>query len=334
MSRVKLIGSVVIALAAVALAGGIAYAAFVGTTSSAGNSFQAASCFNTQRMASGSYTGNSTAGRPVSAGFQPNLVIVKADTNEIAVSRTSSMSGDASKPMSGPTALSTNRIQWLTATGFTIGTNAQVNTNGTTYRWIAFRSGCGTLKVGSYTGNGGASQAITGAGFQPEDVMIMPAGVTRSTQRFAGMTTSFRFDAGTGIANVINSLDANGFTVGNAAEANTNATVYHYVAFNDVAGSVKKGSYSGTGATQSIASVGFQPDYVMVRANDTATARNGHHRPAALGGANSQFWGATANSATGILALQADGFQVGADASVNASGPTYHYIAFKNTDCC
>ena len=67
----------------------------------------------------------------------------------------------------------------FTATGFTIGQNAQVNTGATAYHWVAFQAGCGTLKVGSYTGNGG-TQAITGAGFQPEFVMVMSAGAARS----------------------------------------------------------------------------------------------------------------------------------------------------------
>jgi large repetitive protein len=50
-----------------------------------------------------------------------------------------------------------------------------------------------------------------------------------------------------------------------------------------------------------------------------------------LTGGNSLFWAATGNSNNGIQALQANGFQVGTDGSVNANGPTYHYLAFKNT---
>lgn len=311
----------------------LAYAAFVGIISNSGNSFQAASCFNTLRIATGSYTGNAVDNRAVTTGFQPNLVLVKADTAQIAVGRTSTMTGDASKPMTGATALFTDRIQSFTAAGFTIGTNNQVNQAATVYRWTAVKSGCGTLKVGSYTGNGAATQAITGAGFQPELVAIMPASANMAMQRYSGMTTSFRFDAGTGLANVVNSLDADGFTVGNAAEANTNGTVYHYIAANDVAGSVKKGSYTGSATdNRNIAGVGFQPDFVMIRANDTATARSGHARTASLAGGNSQFWAATANTNNGIQALQAGGFQVGTHASVNGNNPTFHYIAFKGTD--
>ena len=145
------------------------------------------------------------------------------------------------------------------------------------------------------------------------------------------MTSSFRFDSATNTANAINSLDSDGFTVGNAAEANTNGTVYHYVATNEVVGSVKKGSYTGSNTdNRNLTGVGFEPDFLMIRANDTATARQGHHRAGSLTGGNSQFWVNTANSANAIQLLQADGFQVGTDASVNANGPTYHYLAFDN----
>jgi len=331
---IRLIGAALVVLAGAVLGGGLAYAAFVATTSNGGNNLSAAACFNTQRMATGSYSGDAVDGRAVSAGFQPDLVFVKADTagTEVAVARTSSMSGDATKSMFGAYALAPDGIQSLTAAGFTIGAATQVNQAGTTYRWAAFKSGCGTLTVGSYAGNGAATQTINGLGFQPELVMLMSAAADYPMQRFSGMTRSFRFQAHTGSANVVNSLDATGFTVGNAAEANANGTTYHYVAFNDVAGSVNKGSYTGNGAdNRNLATVGFQPDYMMIRANDTGTARAGHHRPASLGGGSSQFWSNAANTNNGIQALQANGFQVGTDTSVNANGPTYHYIALRNT---
>ena len=52
--------------------------------------------------------------------------------------------------------------------GFTVGTHATVNTNGSTYFYAAFRdNGAGDIKVGSYTGNGYDQHVITGVGFQP-----------------------------------------------------------------------------------------------------------------------------------------------------------------------
>jgi hypothetical protein len=326
VNRRTLIGTLVAALAAAALGSAVAWAAYVATTTSPGNTFQASDCFNdTQRTSTGSYTGNAIDGRAVTAGFRPDLVIVKADTAQAAVARTSTMS------LSTATALVADRIESLTATGFVLGQNAQVNANGTTYRWVAMKQGCG-LGVGGYVGNGSAARNITGVGFQPEHTLVMSAGASLATQRFAGMTTSFPFGAGTGTANAITALQADGFTVGNAGEVNANGTTYHYAAFNDVAGSVLAGTYSGDGLdNRNIGGVGYQPEYLMVRANDTGTSRAGAHRAASVTGMGSQFWSASFNSTNAIQALQATGFQVGTDTSVNASGPTYHYMAFKNT---
>jgi hypothetical protein len=332
VSRLSLVGTLVAGLVACSLGAAVAWAAYVATTSSVNNTFQAASCFNdTQRTSTGSYTGNAVDGRAVSAGFQPDLVIVKADTASSAVARTSTMSGDVSKPLSTATALVADRIQSLGSNGFTLGANAQVNGSGTMYRWVAMKQGCG-LDVGGYTGDGSASRNVTGVGFQPELAIAMSAGASGATQRFAGMTRSFPFGSGTGTTNAITGLLADGFSVGNSGETNTTGTTYHYVAFNDVAGSVLAGTYLGTGVdNRNVGGVGFQPEYLMIRANDTAVARAGSHRAGSLTGTASQFWTAAVNSTNAIQALQATGFQVGTDTSVNASGPTYHYLAFKNT---
>ena len=72
-------------------------------------------------------------------GFQPDLVIIKSNTAQLAVMRTATMVGDASKELSAATAFQTNRIQSLDPGGFTVGTNAQVNSSGVTYYWVAFR---------------------------------------------------------------------------------------------------------------------------------------------------------------------------------------------------
>ena len=216
----KLIGAFACVLAAATTGAGLAWAAFVATASNSGNSFQAASCFNMHRMATGSYTGDNANGRAIATGFQPDLVIVKADTTQIAIARTGSIAGDASKALTGATNLVTNRIESLTSTGFTVGNNAQVNGNGTGYRWIAMRAGC-AMTAGSYVGNGAASRTISGAGFQPELVVLIPAAATQASHRFAGMTRSFPFSSGTGTTTGVTGMAADGFTVGNSAEANT-----------------------------------------------------------------------------------------------------------------
>ena len=320
------------ALAAAALVLGAALTigqtlgAFGSVAANSSNSFSAASDFF--RFASGSYTGNGTDGRTISGvGFRPDLILVKGNNTSVAAGRTSTMSGDATKPLSGATALSADWIHSITADGFTLGTNAAVNANGTAYQWAAFDSGK-EMTVGSYTGNGATTQAITGLGYQPDAVIVLPASAQTAVMRQTGMTTTFPLGSGTGGTNQINSLDANGFTVGNSAITNANGIAYHYIAFDAATGSVRATSYTGNGVdSRSITGVGFQPRFALVRANDTATARRGVWRTSSLTGDATLSITGVANTANQIQALQTDGIQVGTDATTNVLSVTYHLLA-------
>jgi hypothetical protein len=306
-------------------------ASFTATKSNPGNTFAASSSFPGIRVASGAYTGNGTAGRAITGvGFQPDVVIVKSDDNSgVAEIRTSTMTGDNTKPMSGATALTTGLIQSLGSDGFTLGSNNAVNRNGRAYHYVAMKSYTGHMALGTYTGNG-TSKSITGLGFSPEYAIVLPAANQTAVQRMSAMTRTFTFGADTGITTGITSLDSTGFSVGNSATVNSNAATYHYIAWNEDVDEMATASYTGTGATRSVAGVGFQPSFVMVHANDTTTGRAGAMRSSSLIGNASQLFTATANESTGITALQSDGFQTGTSATVNNNGTTYNYVAFKD----
>ena len=101
------------------------------------------------QMATGYYVGDGVDNRNITGvGFQPDVVIVKADFVRVAVLRVSSMSGDLSKDMSGAVAPFSNRIQGFLADGFTIGNNNDVNQNGRTNYWVAFKARAGEMVVG------------------------------------------------------------------------------------------------------------------------------------------------------------------------------------------
>ena len=131
----------------------------------------------TPYVITGSYTGNGTDNRNITGiGFQPDVVLIKARTNQIGAMRTSSMTGDVSKDMTGATTMGANLIQSLLSDGFQIGTDASVNTNGVVYDYIVFKASAGFLIVGSYTGNGADNRAITGVGLSPDALFIMDGG--------------------------------------------------------------------------------------------------------------------------------------------------------------
>jgi len=284
------------------------------------------------QVLSGSYTGNATDARAITGvGFAPDLVIVKGNTAQTGVFRTSTMIGDASKPATGLTALTANLVETLTADGFTIGTDARVNSSAVVYQWIAFSAGAGQMIVSAYTGNGVDNRSLTGLGFQPEYVMVMSAGANDAIHRSSTMTgdVSFQFDATVAAANQVQALQADGFQVGTDGDVNTNLTVYHYVAWNEIAGKMDVGTYTGNAAdNRNITGVGFQPEYVIIEAS---AAENTVHRPASLGAADETLrFVASANATDRIQALQADGFQVGTHSSVNGSATTYHWMAWKS----
>jgi len=320
------------AIATLALAVPVAVAAFVATLSNSGNSFQAAAIFpGAIKMASGSYTGDATDNRSIAVGFQPDYVIVKDTNNTEGAARSSSMVGDVSKPMGSLTAFTADHVQSLTATGFTIGTNNRVNRSGRIYHWVAFKANSQAMKVGTYNGNG-TTQSITGVGFQPELVILMGNNAQRAAARYSGAARTYGFDASTGVTTGVTAFSADGFTVGAAAEANSNGVAYHYVAFNDVANSISVGSYAGNNTdNRSIATPNFQPEFVMVGADDAATGRSANWRPSSLAGDSTQLFTATAAGTNRIQALQATGFQLGTSTDVNANAVNYNYIAVRSS---
>lgn len=329
--RPRTLIALVVAIAAVGGGAGAALAAFSATTASSGNTFSAAAAFGGMRVATGTYNGNSTDNRAIAVAFQPDAVIVKSATAQQAVIRSSAMTGDVTKPMTGATALAPNLVQALTATGFQIGSDVRVNNNGTRYDWIAFKSYANQLSVGSYTGNG-TSQAITGLGFSPDYVITSGGSASAVVQRSSAMPTTMRFDETAAAAGGIASLDAGGFTIGSSAEANTNGVGYAYLAFNQVGGLMRQGSYTGNGTdNRNITGLGFQPSYAIVKSSTTgAICDRGLHRPSSLAGGNAQYFSNVANLGNAIQALQVDGFQVGTDCRVNTNANPYYWMAFKD----
>jgi len=85
----------------------------------------------------GTYTGNGVDNRNITGlGITPNFAWVKRSVSSEGVWRTDTVSGDRTLywDAGGPTS---NRIQSLLADGFQVGTHSQVNSNGSTYYYLA-----------------------------------------------------------------------------------------------------------------------------------------------------------------------------------------------------
>jgi hypothetical protein len=183
------------------------------------------------------------------------------------------------------------------------------------------------LATGSYVGSGVDNRDITGIGFQPDVVIIKAAtnrtGVVR-TSTMSGDRAKILGNTGVLAADRIQSIIADGFTVGTNNTVNAWGVAYYWVAMK--AGSdLTVGSYVGNGAdNRSITGVGFQPVWVITLGDGDDSA----FRPGPLAGDNSYLMTGTGKITNRIQALEAGGFQVGSSVNVNESGTTFHYIAW------
>ncbi len=281
------------------------------------------------QIISGNYTGDGTDDRSITGlGFQPDMVIVKGSFIRGAVCRTSTMTGDATKPMYGETALLGDVIQSLDTDGFTVGTDNDVNKKNTSYYWVAFKAEAGELYAGAYTGDGTDDRSITDPGFQPAYVIVLADSASDPLQRSSAMAgdASIGFGLSGFITDGIQALEANGFQVGTSAAVNEDGTAYHYIAWKGIAGQVTVGSYTGNGVDdRNITDPGLEPQYVIVKAG----ALNGAvHRASSITGDSTLSYVAAANFSNAIQAFLSNGFQVGTSNTVNKDGTDYYWVAF------
>ena len=136
----------------------------------------------------------------------------------------------------------------IDTTDTTEGNLRYVNTGDTlAYRsasaWLELvtTSTTGQFVTGSYAGDGAGTKAVTGVGFEPEIVLILPGANSFDTSiKTSDMATTYAkvFSAGSVYADdAIRSLDADGFTVGDGTggvtgtgdNMNDGSTTYFYI---------------------------------------------------------------------------------------------------------
>ncbi|MFH0821000.1 MAG: hypothetical protein V1908_04460, partial [Candidatus Peregrinibacteria bacterium] len=190
----------------------------------------------TTMIQTGTYVGNGLDDRNITGvGFQPDLVIIKGHNYHYGAIRSSTMPAGFSKTTDGSYALESNHIQSLDADGFQIGSSTYINESGKKFFWVAMK-GSPDMALGSYTGNG-INRSIAGLSFQPEYMMILPSHAKPALQRSVTMTPTFWLGADTGYTDRITSLNTNGFSLGKSKNVNESGYTYHYIAWNEVAGS-------------------------------------------------------------------------------------------------
>jgi hypothetical protein len=183
------------------------------------------------------------------------------------------------------------------------------------------------IAVGTYTGNGGTAQNITGLGFTPVMVLVQKVGSATAFIATSTMSGQTKVNgAGALASNYITAMASGQFTIGtNSANANTTAATYYYVAFAATAVSV--GTFTGTGSTQAI-TIGFQP--YMVWAMPASSTWPNYSQMSLKGSTSNVFkmdgTGAVDWHKEYLDAYTATTFSAHAYASTTE---TYHYVAFN-----
>ena len=107
------------------------------------------------------------------------------------------------------------------------------------------------LATGAFTGDGADDRAITGLGFTPDVVIVKGDVASRTavirTSTVLGDAAKSMGGGATMLADRIQSLDADGFTIGSSSDVNANGQPYFWIAFRQEPDLLQVGSYDGDG---------------------------------------------------------------------------------------
>jgi hypothetical protein len=304
----------------------------------------------TYNQQTGTYSGTGLA-QTITLGFQAQAILIMpmglaAATTQTGAIWTTEMGTLAMNPIAQAHLPLPNLITNVSATGFTLGTDPAVSTNGQAYSYIAFADSIGdTFVTGSYIGDDTDNRNIVIAtGFQPTVLYVFGMiGAVKDDQMPGGNYSVQLGGAWTTLAG-IKALQANGFQVGtrvtsdfslNDSVINGDVQTYYYIAWKHDGGGLlaqvlKRNHYTGTGAPVAV-TVGFGvvPQFVSIVASVafSATYKFPAWKQAANGGANAVEWAALKNQTTAITSLDSNGFTVGLGLSKLATEYYWHAFA-------
>jgi hypothetical protein len=296
----------------------------------------------------GSYVGTGSALTISSLAFQPDAVLIKSAAATSMYVKISTMPANTSKKYTSTSGV-TDAIKTFTSNGFTLGTNADVNTSGVTYYFYAFQAGS-SIKVNTYTGNGSSPRTITTSSANISFVMVIPRSSYGGSVSFTNTKTGsgvsggeaggYSYDSrpGSSVSTAEGQpsnpswSSATGFPVQTSSPyTNVNTIVYDYIGFVENAGECEIDSFIGDGTdNRDITVTNFKPQFVMTL--NTGGGGELILKGGNVTGGNSQYVNAVANAANLIqstaIASGVGSFQVGSSSDVNGSGYRQYFVAF------
>lgn len=314
------------------------------------------------------YTGNGSSTRSITGvGFKPDLVYLKERSSTSPPILFDSTRGATkflqTTSVNGQVTDSTT-LKSFDSDGFTIGSGGEINQNGQTYVAWCWRANGGTTSSNTDGSVTGTIQVKADAGFSIIKYTGDGGGIGGTGTVGHGLGYTPRFVIGHAISNVTSwicylsdgtdywhgyldgtsALTKNGSntqigtpndtTIG-LSHAGTNASGvdYMYWAWTPKSEYSSFGSYTGTGTTNSITGLGFQPDWLMIK-RATGGSSNGWVICDSVRGVGinlrADTSSAEADESAYTTSFDSDGFTLAqAGGNTNVSGSTYIYMAFK-----
>jgi hypothetical protein len=310
------------------------------------------------------YTGNGSTQTISGLRFQPDFVWIKGRSGATDHALYDAQRGVQKRLESNTTdaeATSDNGVTAFTSDGFTLGSLAQVNTNGATYVAWAWNAGGSTVtntsgtisaqvranptagfSVVTWTSTGANATVGHGLGVAPK--MVIVKGRSAVSQWFTWHTslTSGAYalilnltDAQASYPTVFNSTTptSNVFSVGTSLTNGTTAVAYCWA---EVAGYSAFGKYTGNGSADGpFVYTGFRPRFLMVKNSSAVgnwlmfdSSRDTYNQEVLFFFANTSD--AEQNSSgTVSFDFLSNGFKVrNTSGNINGSGNTLIYMAF------
>lgn len=244
-----------------------------------------------QCFGAATWTANGVSGRQITLGFQPDAVLDKrVDLASGAWFMSDSQRGWTNYlyPANSPhTTESTESAHILStnSTGFTVGSDSNINNGGYTYVAYGFKKSA-AFDVVTYTGTGAGQQIPHNLGGTPDLVIVKARNNANSTWSTGGYqmggllspaATKLGFNTSWSVQSDTNELTAvspTTFTGGGSSAVSGSGNPYVAYLFRSVPGLCKVGNYfmASTDVTNSpcFVHVGFKPAVVIIKRLDSA----------------------------------------------------------------
>ena len=310
------------------------------------------------------YNGNSSTNNITGLGFAPDWVWIKERGPSSEQSNLYDTSRGVQKfIVSNSTAAevtgSSNRLNAFGSDGFTVGSDNEINDSGSTYVAWCWKANGGTkttnnngsiqssvqandaagFSIIEYTGANSSGTGTFGHGLSTAPSVFILRDLDGNSNwivwasAFGDVTKNLQLQSTSSLfsSNIANSTAPSSTVISISADNDVNNNGQRFIcyAFADVSGYSKFGTYSGTGSSNPITGLGFQPQYVMIK---STTSSEDWAIFDASRGANLFLTANTtsADQSFSGFSFDTDGFTVpGTSGMTNGSGQTYFYMAFK-----